>query len=145
MKQMQRINVTGLFVEDHKRIASLLNDFKKHKHDGSKKTKELFKELNRALIIHFHQEELLYSQYKYKTGDILPILQTIRGEHTDILEHMNKIQQSLKQNSNKIDIAGLYGILERHKNMEERLLYPELDSVLSSKEKEEVYWKIKVK
>ena len=42
---MEIINIIGLFIEDHERIVSLLNDFKKHKHDKKKKTVDIFKQL----------------------------------------------------------------------------------------------------
>jgi len=78
---MQPTSIISLFVEDHARISSLLNDFKKNKHKKPKKTAELFNQLSNALKKHFKEEELLYAKYKYKTGNILPILQTIGEEH----------------------------------------------------------------
>jgi len=56
---------------------------------------------------------------------------------------LDKMQHSLRE-GNKIDTSGFYALLLRHKNIEERLLYPELDNVLSDKEKEDVYWKLKI-
>lgn len=141
---MQPTNIIGLFVEDHVRIASLLNDFKKNKHKKPKKNMEIFNQLSNALKKHFKEEELLYKRYKYKTGNIIPILKTIGNEHEILLENLKRIQKSLKDAS-KIDTTGFYTLLLRHKNIEEHLLYPELDNVLSDKEKEDVYWKIKVK
>jgi hemerythrin len=139
------VNIISLFVEDHERIASLLKDFKKHKHENTKKVKDIFKQLQQALIDHFHQEEILYSKYKHKTGEIIPALQTIGKEHIIILEKLGNIQKSLIHGETNINISGLYTLLERHKNIEDRLLYPEFDRVLSDKEKEDVYWKIKVR
>jgi len=136
--------IIALFLEEHDRISSLLNDFKKHKYDKSKKTKEIFKQISESLNRHFEEEELLYSKYKYKTGEILPILQTIRKEHSIILDGLDNISNSLKK-GDKVNTMGLFLLLEKHKNIEDRLLYPELDRVLSDKEKEDVYWKIKVK
>lgn len=158
----EQINVIGLFLEDHDRIASLLNDFKNTKKSSKKisgvpeirrisehnkrssKSKEIFKQLTEALTRHFHQEEILYSKYKYRTGEILPVLQTIRKEHSVILDKLDKANNSLGKGE-QADVSGLFLLLERHKNQEDRLLYPELDRVLTDKEKEDVYWKIKVK
>ena len=85
---------------------------------------------------HIDEEELLYSSYKYKTGEILPILQTIRNEHSIILEKLEKAKKTK-------DIDDFHSFLIRHKNVEERLLYPELDKALSEKQKEDVYWNIR--
>lgn len=141
---MERINVIGLFLEDHKRIVTILNEFKRSKRSHSKKTKELFDQLEYSLRKHFKQEEILYMNYKQTTGEFIPALQTIRKEHQIIESHLDKIRRAMNDGS-KIETAKLYPLLERHKNIEERLLYPELDNVLTEKEKEDVYWKIKVK
>ena len=141
---MEETNIIGLFVEDHERISSLLNDFKKHKHNRARKTKELFSQLSRSIAVHLHQEEILYTQYRNTTGKTLPILQTIRNEHTLISEKIQEIKDELEKGEGKIEIGDLYEVIERHKNVEERLLYPELDNVLTQKEKDEVFWKLKV-
>ncbi len=145
MKQMKNTNVISLFLEDHERISQLLTEFKKLKHKNIRKAKDIFKQLHQDLIRHFHQEKILYSRYKQTTGDILPILQTINKEHTTILEKLLGIQRSLAKEDTNIDISDLYAILEKHKNVEDRLLYPEFERILSEKEKEDMYWKMKVR
>jgi len=144
LSKEQPLSIIGIFLEDHDRIESMLSDFKKHKHEGSKKTYELFKDLSGALVRHFHQEEILYSTYKHKTGQIIAVLQTVREEHEIILKKLSKINDSLMKQNSDIDVSELFTLLQRHKNVEDRLLYPELDRVLTDKEREEVYWKIKV-
>lgn len=145
MKQERTSNIISLFVEDHERIAQLLTEFKKDKNKNPKKAKEIFKQLHNDLIKHFHQEKILYSKYKQTTGDILPIIQTVNQEHIVILEKLMNIHQSLDKEETNIDVSNLYSLLEKHKNVEERNLYPELDLVLSEKEKEDIYWKMKVR
>ncbi|MFH1641778.1 MAG: hemerythrin domain-containing protein [Nanoarchaeota archaeon] len=134
---MQAYNIINLFVEDHNRITELLDIF------TGKKTKHNFNNLKKALEKHFVEEELLYSRYKYKTGEIIPVLQTVGKEHSNILEILKKIEAAVKK-IYAVGILELYALLERHKNMENRLLYPELDKVITDKEKEEVYWSIKM-
>lgn len=140
---MQPTNIISLFVEDHARISSLLNDFKKNKYKKSKKTAGLFNQLSNALRNHFKEEELLYSKYKYKTGNIIPVIQTIKREHEIFSGKLDMMQLSIKK-QDKINTTGFFELLLRHKNIEERLLYPELDNVLSDKEKEDIYWKLKI-
>jgi hemerythrin superfamily protein len=142
--KVERINVIGLFLGDHQRIVKLLNEFKRSKRSQFKKTKEIFEQLDFSIRKHQKQEEILYMNYKQTTGEFIPALQTIRREHQIIEDHLDRIRRAMNDGS-KIETAKLYPLLERHKNIEERLLYPELDNVLSEKEKEDVYWKIKVK
>jgi len=141
---MKTTNIINLFVEDHERIDSLLGNFKNIQNKEPKKAIKIFDQLSNDLIRHFHQEEILYSNYKYTTWEIIPVIQTIRKEHEMILKKIDKIRNSFKKGSINIDTTKLFSLFERHKNIENTLLYPELDRVLSDKEKEEVYWRIKV-
>ncbi len=140
--RVEDINLVGLFVNDHKRIVALLNEFKRSKRNKTAKT--IFEQLDYSLRLHFKEEEYLYSKYKQKTGEFLGSLQTIKKEHETIIGYLDAIRRALN-NSSKINIKEFFPLLERHKNIEERLLYPELDNALTEKEKEDVYWKIKVK
>lgn len=142
---MQPTNIVSLFVEDHERIALLLKDFNKSQNKKSKKAAAAFQQLSKDLIRHFHQEEILYSKYRYNTGTVIPVIQTVRKEHEIILKRIEKIKNSLNKGSTNIDATRLSSLFERHKNIENILLYPELDRVLSDTEKEEVYWKIRVR
>ncbi len=140
---VQDTNIISLFVKDHERITSLLNDFDIIQKNEPKKALGILKQLNQTLTVHFHQEEILYSNYKNAAGEIIPVMQTIRKEHEIILKKIEKATNSLNKGSG-IDTTSLLSLLERHKNIEQGLLYPELDRVLSEKDKEDVYWKIKV-
>jgi hemerythrin len=133
----------SLFLEDHKRITGLLLAFNKQIDTKEPQSKETFEQLHQALITHFHQEEFLYSNYRNITGEIIPVIKTIRKEHQFILKRLAKIKNSLEKGS-EIDLGNLLSLLERHKNVEDRLLYPELDRILSDSEKEDIYWKIQV-
>jgi hypothetical protein len=141
---MEHANLMSLFVDDHKKITNLLLDFKKQLDKKDPKCKDTFQIAHQILITHFHQEEVLYSNYRNTTGDIIPVIKTIRKEHQIILKKLTKINKAL-ETSAEIDISKLLSILERHKNVEDRLLYPELDRILSDTEKEEIYWKMNVK
>lgn len=140
---MQALSVTGLFVEDHRRILFLLQNFKENKDRNIKKSIEVFNQLRQALQKHFREEDILYSKCKYSTGTILPILNTIRTEHHMIYSKLNEIQNALNTDQ-KIDLSGFYDLLEKHRDTEEEFLYPEFDNILSDRDKEDVYWKIKV-
>jgi hemerythrin superfamily protein len=103
---------------------------------SSKSNIEIFGELHHLLKRHFKEEEVLYTKYRHKGGTILPILNTVAREHEMILHKVEGIRRALLKGE-YVDLTGLYLALTRHKNIEEKLLYPELDNVLSEKEKEE--------
>jgi hemerythrin-like domain-containing protein len=61
----------------------------------------------------------------------------------EINTKINEIQNALKKGDITFNLDGFYELLEKHKKTEDEYLYPELDNVLSDKDKEEVYWKMK--
>ena len=65
--------------------------------ENTKKVKEIFRQLYESLRIHQHQEEILYSNYKHRTGEILPVLQTIRKEHEIILRKLDNINKAVNE------------------------------------------------
>jgi len=119
------INILSLLVEDHKKIEKLIEQFKQDKNN--------FSALNDAMIKHFREEEKLYSAYLSTTNKTLPIIQTITKEHEILANNLKQAQYSS-------DISEFEALVQRHKNMEERLLYPELDKELSENQKENAYW-----
>jgi len=119
------INILSLLVEDHKKIEKLIEQFKQDKNN--------FSALNDAMIKHFREEEKLYSAYVSTTNKTLPIIQTITKEHEILANNLKQAQYSS-------DISEFEALVQRHKNMEERLLYPELDKELSENQKENAYW-----
>ncbi len=122
---MTIINILSLLVEDHKKIEKLIEQFKQDKNN--------FSALNDAMIKHFREEEKLYSAYLSTTNKTLPIIQTITKEHEILANNLKQAQYSS-------DISEFEALVQRHKNMEERLLYPELDKELSENQKENAYW-----
>ena len=120
------------FVEDHKRLASLF------KYLGQNDSLIQIRDIIQAFQRHIKKEELLYSKYKHETGEIIASINTIRTEHVQIL----KMLGGLEKKFNETALKELIALLERHKNVEERLLYPKLDEVLSAEDKDEVYRRI---
>jgi len=143
MKKTQ--SITGCMMDDHERLMNLFNDFKKTKNRDNKKAKELFSKFDSELRKHFDAEETLIRLSFRKNGNKkinpLPIASSLRLEHDRIKNILARILSSMK-NSTKLDTFDLYLVLNHHKNVEERLLYPELDEMLSQKEKNKIFEKI---
>jgi len=88
---LEQVNITAVFVKDHERMSKLLEDFKDDKQKTQKKNIEIINQLQNFLKKHFKEEELLYSKYKLTTGNLLPVIQTIKSEHKSFLESLDKI------------------------------------------------------
>src|SRR3989338_1541222 len=129
-------SLTSLFVFDHKRIFELINDLKAEK--GREAQHKIFQKIDASLRDHLKEEEQLYSRYHQSTGELLPVFSSLKREHELFLHYLEDIKRSLERGI-KAETKIFFSLLERHKNVEERLVYPEFDRVLSKKEKEEHY------
>ncbi len=146
-------SITELMIRDHERLMNLFSDFKNNKNRDLKKAKELFTRFDRELRKHMTVEEKIIKSVfgvfgidgDKIGGNVLPIASSLRLEHDRIRNVLEKILSSTKNNNKTINTFNLYLILRHHKNMEERLFYPELDEMLSEKEKSIVFDKIKNK
>lgn len=132
-KMMQ--SITSVMVKDHKGLMGLFNDLKKIKDKDRNKANELFKKLDKQLKNHFNIEENAINLAFGRNGSALPIISSLKSEHGSIREILDGIRYSIKGNGHKIGTSNLYLMLEHHKNVEERLFYPELDELLSEKDK----------
>ncbi len=132
--------ITEFMVNNHARLGELFNDFKSVKHKDKKKAIELFNRFREELMTHFITEEKVVKQVLSKKREklfcnVLPVASSLNLEHKKMLEQLEKISDSIKNNEEKIDTSEFHLMLKRHKNIEERLLYPELDRLLRAKER----------
>jgi hypothetical protein len=121
------ISIMSTLLEDHESIKKLIEEYEKSK------DKDTLKKLQKKLSTHFIEEEILYSKYEFETHKKIPVVQRIMDEHKLIKEKLeNNTEEAL-------------GLIRRHKNIEERLVYPEFEKNLSEWDKEEAYREIKNK
>ena len=138
------MNLTSLFVQDHHKIGQLINQFKIDIDSDESRAITIFTQLKTILLRHFQEEEILYSRCKYDDESIIPLLNSIKEQHKVILSKLHDIHSSLSENR-KISMTSFFTLLEKHKEQEERYLYPEFDKILTNEEKEQAYWDIKGK
>ena len=140
--------ITRLMVRDHARLLGLFIELKNLKNKDIKKFRELFKKLNNGLRTHFIEEEKIinsaFGKKSDKGSNLLPIASSLKLQHNQITTILESISKSISQGET-IDFSDLYLILNKHKNIEERLFYPELDRMLSEKDKLKILETIKRK
>lgn len=120
-------SITSLFRADHREIRKRIIDLEKN---GITLIK--IEQLKNALDRHFTNEEELYKKYVTLSGDRLPIIQTIMLEHIEMKSKIEDAHSKLGK-GNKIDFSDLVLMLRRHENIEENLLYAELDKAFNDK------------
>jgi len=131
--------ITEIMINNHNRLGELFNDFKNVKHKDKKKSRELFNRFREELITHFITEEKVIKNVLGKKREklfcnVIPVVSSLNLEHKKMLEQLGNISGSIKNNE-RIDTSEFSLMLKRHKNVEERLLYPELDRLLGEKER----------
>lgn len=140
-------NISQLMLKDHERLINLFNDFKSIKDTDRKQALKLFSRFDNELSGHFKLEESLikssFDNIRKEDGTLLPIATSLRLEHKKILGTLSRISESIRKNEASVDTSDLFLILRHHKNVEERLFYPELDKVLSEKDKSKIFESIK--
>ncbi|MFC1768252.1 hypothetical protein ACFLZX_00680 [Nanoarchaeota archaeon] len=128
-------NFSSIFLSDHNIIDSIVADIKET--NGLNKLKLL----REAVEGHFADENEIYNRYKEISQSWIPAIHTIQQQHVDILNELNRFEREVGGNVN-LNLTELFLLMRRHRNMEERLLYPELDSVFSEDQRKE--WNNKV-
>lgn len=135
--------ITTFYEEDHDRLDELFKVFQTSKRSDFAKAKEAFKEFKVGLQRHIvWEEELLFPMWEEKTGMIedgpTPVM---RFEHSQIKQLLDAIHQKVEgQNLNTDqEEQALFNLLSSHNRKEERALYPAIDNVINTDEREKVF------
>jgi|TARA_B100000315_G_C14545223_1_gene572892 hypothetical protein len=139
--------ISELMARDHERLTSMFNDFKHTKDKDIKQASKIFSKFHNELMNHeIVENHIIKSAFgkkgKEKNKNLLPIAQSLEMDHVKIMNLMSNISGEIKSNK-AIDTSDFYLTLQKHRNIEDRLLYPELDRVLSEKEKLKIFEIIK--
>ena len=141
--------ISELMARDHERLMGLFNDFKHTKDKDIKQASKIFSKFHNELMNHEMVEDRIIKSVfgkkgKEKNENLLPIAQSLEMDHVKIMNLMSNISGAIK-NKKAIDTSDFYLTLQKHRNIEDMLLYPELDRVLSEKEKLTIFEIIKNK
>ncbi len=135
--------ITTFYEEDHDRLDELFKVFQTSKRSDFAKAKEAFKEFKVGLQRHIvWEEELLFPMWEEKTGMIedgpTPVM---RFEHSQIKQLLDAIHQKVEGQNLDTDQEeqALLNLLSSHNRKEERALYPAIDNVINTDEREKVF------
>ena len=145
------MNEISDFMEaDHSRLNTIFTNFRKIRDQNLEKSKVLFSEFSSDLRRHILWEEeiifvLIGDKVKIKKGTSAgKTLSMLSMQHTQIIEFLDQINNSLRQGKIEIEFeTWLLEILSQHNDLEESIVYPLIDEVLNENEKEVVFQKMK--
>jgi hemerythrin-like domain-containing protein len=138
------ISILALMVRDHCKIEELINDLEeKTKGDFESMVKSFHKfewELEKHI---FAEEKAIFTSYNpenvlegYK---MLPQLTT---QHNFIVNQLNNWRDDIRKKRRITDVYGFKEYIIKHKNYEEKNVYPKLDQELNEEEKKHIVAKI---
>jgi hemerythrin-like domain-containing protein len=129
--------ITAIMVKDHCKIQKLLNDFEeKTKQDHKAMVKSLHKfewELEKHLFV---EEKAIFTTYSPEdVTEGYKMLPELMKQHNVILNKLSNIRQDVLKRRPIQDISSFIDFLTRHKDYEEREVYPKLDEALGESQK----------
>ena len=139
--------ISAFFEQDHDRLDELFKTFQQLKRADFAKAKDAFKEFKVGLQRHIlWEEDLLFPLWEEKTGvsEGGPTF-VMRNEHRQIGQQLEAIHDKVAEQNPESgqEEQALLNLLGSHNLKEERVLYPSIDQVTSSEERETIFLNMK--
>ncbi len=138
------INILTLMVKDHCKIENLVNDLEeKTKKDFDSMFKSFTKfewELEKHI---FTEEKAIFTSYKPENViEGYKMLPELTKQHNYIINTVNNWRKDIRKKRKLTDVYNFKVFLIKHKNYEEKDVYPKLDQALNDEEKRTIIEKI---
>jgi hemerythrin-like domain-containing protein len=136
--------ILSLMTKDHCKIEELINDLEnKNKIDFDSMYKSFNKfewELEKHIFI---EEKAIFTSYKPDNiTEGFKMLPELTNQHNFILNTINNWRNDIRKKNLLTNIYSFKEFLIKHKNFEEKEVYPKLDQALSEREKKHIIAKI---
>ncbi len=136
--------ILSLMIKDHCKIEELLNNLENNnKIDFESMSKSFYKfewELEKHIFI---EEKAIFTSYRpNNVVEGFKMLPELTNQHNFILNTINNWRDEVRKKRNLTNIYSFKEFLIKHKNYEEKEVYPKLDQALSEREKKHILAKI---
>jgi len=136
--------ILSLMTKDHCKIEELLNNLENsNKIDFESMSKSFYKfewELEKHIFI---EEKAIFTSYRPdNVVEGFKMLPELTNQHNFILNTINNWRNEVRKKRNLTNIYSFKQFLIKHKNYEEKEVYPKLDQALSEHEKKHIIAKI---
>ena len=141
----EKTSILSLMVKDHKEIETLIKKLDESIDKDYEKMRKAFEQFEWKLEKHlFTEEKAIYTFYEptdISNGYVmLPILMK---HHNFILNTLSIMRRQVNNGKAPQDHLQLKSFLEKHKNYEEREVYPRLDDTLNDEQKKKIITRIR--
>jgi len=131
-------NILNLMIRHHALLETMFILFRDSAKESSSNVGSLLSELKWETRKHFFTEEsAIFDYIPMENMDVLETINQLKDEHLEMLSQLEKLAQKLPD----IDLDELekfYNLLESHREVEEKKLYPKLDKELGKLQKHQI-------
>ena len=139
-----KISISSLMIEDHKKIEELLNLLEKESKKDFDSMKKVFIKFDWELEKHvFTEEKAIFTSYN--PDDVTygyKMLPELTKQHNFILNTLNNWRKEIRDKRMISDLYSFKHFIIKHKYFEEMQFYPKLDEFLPEEEKRHIIAKI---
>jgi len=140
---MENRLISQHFEADHERLKNLLKQYQRLKNSDYPRAKENFAAFHYGLRRHMAwEEDVLFPLFERKTGiEWGGPTETLRADHREITVHLEAMQNTLFAGSPNTDKEEqiLVSLLEIHDHIEENVLYPAMDQLVTDAENDAAF------
>jgi len=139
------MNILSLMKKDHHEIESLIDSLADSLDGSYDVMRNHFERFEWKLEKHLFVEEKAIFTF-YEPEDVtqgFQMLPTIMKQHNFILNELSKMRKQVNNGKTPAGLDELKVFLEKHRNYEEKDLYPKLEDTLTADQKEKVVERIK--
>lgn len=134
----EKKTILSLMIKEHKKIEALIDALDEQIDGEFDKLKEAFSQLEWQLEKHlFMEEKAIFTMYEPEDiNQGYNMLPTVTTHHNEILNRLGLMRHSIQNGQAPQDLYKFKTFLVRHRNFEEKDLYPKLEDVLTDAQKE---------
>lgn len=139
---MTEDTILNLMIEHHALLEVLFDLFKAEAKDKSPGTDASLAEFTWEIKKHFFIEEnAIFDYLPLKTLEVFKTMNHLRDEHITMLAELKDISEDLPEVKDE-NLENFHNLLEHHREIEEKELYPKLDKELRDEQKRQIISRI---
>lgn len=138
-------SILSLMKQDHHEIEGLIDATLDHIDESSEKMRQHFEHFEWKLEKHLFVEEKAIFTF-YEPEDVhqgFQMLPTLIQQHNYILNELKTMRKMVNQGNPPSNLEELKKFLMKHRNYEERDVYPKLEEALTVEQKKKIIERIK--
>lgn len=89
----------------------------------------------------FVEDQIIFKNCELASSEICGVAKNLENDHITMLVLLQRAEADLSAHK-EVDLAEFQALLRRHREVEEKILYPKLDEQLSEVKKEEIVSKV---